>query len=303
MLKLSISVIYVLDELDLCEMVVFTPPFSSIPLRISCPCNRRRSMIRAVVVLLVGLLYVTVNALRPIGRKASTSVRTSALKMTPLESASTLLPAILRRVEPSEAKGAFTFFFFAGSGALGIGGAQIPKLIKAYNELGDLAGGPTAGGEVMPLGAIEKFGYKEDIRVADVQNILSCFPTVKEIQDAGDGKSFLAQTGYLERIGFERALTAAMEKQGLVVNPLAMYMIFDALTGGGSSSSCPPQAVFEKVPEWKGAEGMSALQRDLGEAQSKRIFAYGFFVFLIALILDLIGESFINGFFPDLWPA
>ena len=204
-------------------------------------------MIRAVMVLLVGLLYVTVNALRPIGKKASTSVRTSALKMTPLESASTLLPAILRRVEPSEAKGAFTFFFFAGSGALGIGGAQIPKLIKAYNELGDLAGGPTAGGEVMPLGAIEKFGYKEDIRVADVQNILSCFPTVKEIQDAGDGKSFLAQTGYLERIGFERAVTAAMEKQGLVVNPLALYMIFDALTGGGSSSSCPPQAVFEKV--------------------------------------------------------
>ena len=41
----------------------------------------------------------------------------------------------------------------------------------------------------------------------------------------------------------------------------------------------------------------------LGEAQSKRIFAYGFFIFLIALILDLIGESFINGFFPDLWPA
>ena len=129
----------------------------------------------------------------------------------------------------------------------------------------------------MPLSAIEKFGYKEDIRVTDVQNILSCFPTVNQIRDAGDGQSFLAQTGYLERIGYERAVTAAMEEQGFVVNPMALYMIFDALTGGGSSSSCPPQAIYEKVPEWKGDGGMAALQKDLGNAQSKRIFAYGFF--------------------------
>lgn len=256
---------------------------------------------RAAVVVFFGLFCVS-RALRPSNlRQMSTRVR--SLEMSPLESASTLLPAILRRVEPSEAQGAFLFFFFAGSGALGIGGAQIPKLVKAYNEIGELAGGPTAGGETMPLGTIEKFGYKEDIRVADVQNILSCFPTVKQIQDAGDGKSFLAQTGYLERIGYERAVTTNLEEQGFPVNPMAVYMIFDALTGGGSSSSCPPQAVFEKVPEWKGDGGMAALQKDLSSAQSKRIFAYAFFVFLIALILDLIGESFINGYFPDLWPA
>ena len=47
---------------------------------------------------------------------------------------------------------------------------------------------------------------------------------------------------------------------------------------------------------------MAALQKDLGNAQSKRIFAYGFFVFLIALILDLIGESFINGFSRNFGP-
>jgi hypothetical protein len=64
------------------------------------------------------------------------------LTMSPLETASTLVPAILRRVPPSEAQGAFLFFFFAGSGALGIGGAQIPKLLEAYKAIGDLAGGP-----------------------------------------------------------------------------------------------------------------------------------------------------------------
>ena len=43
-----------------------------------------------------------------------------------------MLVSILKRVPDSEAKGAFFFFFFAGSGALGIGGAQIPKLLAEY---------------------------------------------------------------------------------------------------------------------------------------------------------------------------
>ena len=82
--------------------------------------------------------------------------------------------------------------------------------------------------------------------MTDVQNILSCFPTVNQIRDAGDGQSFLAQTGYLERIGYERAVTAAMEEQGFVVNPMALYMIFDALTGGGSSLVMPSSSHLRK---------------------------------------------------------
>lgn len=227
------------------------------------------------------------------------SARDTRLMMSPLETASTLVPAILRRVPPSEAQGAFIFFFFAGSGALGIGGAQIPKLVEEFNAIGALAGGATAGGETLDLNPVQSLGYKEDIKVQDVKNVLSCFPTVAQIQEAGDGKSFLAQSGFLERVGFERAVDQNMEKLGLPVNPLAVYMLFTALTGGGSSVTCPPSAVFELVPQWKADESLETLKGDLSSAQSKKLSAYVFFAFLIALVLDLIIESLVNGWFPD----
>lgn len=230
---------------------------------------------------------------------SSRTPRTTSLNMSPLETASTLVPAILRRVPPSEAQGAFTFFFFAGSGALGIGGAQIPKLIEEFNAIGDLAGGASAGGETLELDAVQSLGYKEPIKVQDVKNVLSCFPTVAQIQEAGDGETFLAQSGFLERVGFERAVADNMEKLELPVNPLAVYMLFTALTGGGSSVTCPPSAVYELVPQWKADDGLEKLKSDLSSAQSKKLSAYVFFAFLIALVLDLIIESFVNGWFPD----
>lgn len=223
----------------------------------------------------------------------------SAKSMSPLETASTLLPAILRRVPPSEAQGAFIFFFFAGSGALGIGGAQIPKLLKEFQEIGDLAGGPTAGGDTWGLSAVQSLGFKEEVKVQDVRNVLSCFPTVAQIQEKGEGKSYLAQSGFLEREGFQRAVAENMGKLNLPVNPLTVHAVFTALTGGGSSVTCPPSAVYELVPQWKNDESLEQLKSDLGSAQAKKLSAYVFFAFLITLVLDLILESFVNGWFPD----
>ena len=68
-------------------------------------------MISALLILKIYLFSISVNGLWSGSRITPVNVRKSALEMTPLESASTLLPAILRRVEPSEAKGAFAFFF------------------------------------------------------------------------------------------------------------------------------------------------------------------------------------------------
>ena len=81
-----------------------------------------------------------------------------------MEGASMLL-SILKRVPDSEARGAFFFFFFAGSGALGIGGAQIPKLLEEYKEIAKLAGGPSNGGEDLSLNFAQSFGYPEPIKV------------------------------------------------------------------------------------------------------------------------------------------
>jgi hypothetical protein len=251
---------------------------------------------------LVALLHQAAS-FQPVGITRNSQSRSTAASrgvkmMIPLETASTLVPAILARVAPTEAQTSFFFFFFAGSGALGIGGAQVPKILDEFKEIGELSGDPSAGGKSFELNAVESFGYG-DIKEEDVKNILSCFPTVAEIQAKGNGKSYLAQKGYLERAGYEKAMAENLMKLERPVNRLAMYMVFTALTGGGSAVVCSPQAVYEKVPQWKGEGGLDALRQELSATQSKRIGAYSFFAFLIFLVLDLIVETGVNGYFPD----
>ena len=91
---------------------------------------------------------------------------------------------------------------------------------------------------------------------------------------------------------------AGKEGKQLSCNPLAMHAVFDALAGGGSSITCPPSAMFELVPKWK-VEGTESFLADLGSAQSKKLGAFSFFAFLIFIVLDLIVESGVNGWFPD----
>jgi len=207
--------------------------------------------------------------------------------------------SLIITVEPSEARGAFFFFFFAGSGALGIGGAQIPKLLAEFDEVKQLAGSFSKGGKEFPLSPVASFGYPEPVYEEDLQDVLDNMPTIKEIQEAGDKKSFMAAAGYLERDAFNKLITERAEGN---VNKVALQCVFDALTGGGSTTLAPPQAFAEKMPIWK-TQGLDSLASDLQKAQGKRLTAFAFFGFLLFVVFDLIIESGINGWAPQYFPG
>ena len=114
--------------------------------------------------------------------------------------------SILQRVDPERARGEFVFFFFGGSGAIGIGGAQIPKILAGYDELKALKGGPSKGGDT--VSTVTTFGYPEDLKKDDLLAIINKTPPVETLQKLGAGsKSYMASLGYVERDTFLKFTT------------------------------------------------------------------------------------------------
>jgi hypothetical protein len=189
-----------------------------------------------------------------------------------------MVDAILQRIEPSMAAKQFWFFFFAGSGALGIGGAQVPKILASFDALKQLAASPlTEGGDDF----CTPFGYPEAVKTKDLQKIIEVLPTVDVILDKGAKTSYMAQRGYCERSGFVNALEGC--------NPLAISAVYDAVSGGAGDLLAPEQ-VSSGITELK-TNGLDGFQSLLNVATAKKLSAYGVFAFLIALVLDLIVES------------
>lgn len=229
--------------------------------------------------------------LRPSCNTKPTIQSRTTLSSSSFEAASTLVPALLRTVSKTEATGAFYFFFLAGSGALGIGFAQVPKLLAEYSAIAKLQGlGKSLGGEGLSLGPIAGFGYPTELAKADVVSIITNMPTVDQISAKGIKKTYMAQKGYLERQGF-------VDCYPTEENQLALYAVFDALTGGGSSSVASPKIVAEVTAKWKAElPALDAFVEDLSKAQISKIAGFSGLAFLIILVLDLIIESGMTAF-------
>lgn len=134
--------------------------------------------------------------------------------LVPLDS-STLLTSLLQTVDKQQANAEFFFFFFGGSGALGIGGAQVPKLLALNKELQARKGGLSEGGADLNANPIATFGYPETLKEKDIMKIIKEMPSVDKISSLGVKKSYMSQLGYLEREGFDKSLPKC--------NPVAMY--------------------------------------------------------------------------------
>ena len=194
-----------------------------------------------------------------------------------------MIDALLQTADKDGAATQFYFFFFAGSGALGIGGAQIPKILRKYDALNVLAESPiTEGGDDLTT----PFGYPKPLKIKDVEKILYQLPSVEQIKEKGEKKSYMAQNGYLERSGFLNALPDC--------NPLAASAVYEALSGGTADIVAPSQ-IEPKLQQLKDG-GLLAFQSMLLQSTLKRLSAYFVFAFLIFLVLDLIVETGTNAF-------
>lgn len=205
-----------------------------------------------------------------------------------LSAESSLLVNLLQTVTKQQANAEFFFFGFGGSGALGLGFAQVPKLLKENENIKSRKGAASLGGEDLRLNPLASLQYPESIKAKDIEKIISSFPTMEKIQSMGEKKSYMSQLGYLERDAFDKSLPQC--------NPLARYAVFDALSLGGGDMASPLTAA-ELVASWKGPQGLSKFSGDLLAANAKKFSAYGVFLFLIALVIDLIVESGRNAFF------
>uniref|UniRef100_A0A7S1YWS5 Uncharacterized protein n=1 Tax=Trieres chinensis TaxID=1514140 RepID=A0A7S1YWS5_TRICV len=199
-----------------------------------------------------------------------------------------LISGIFREVDPDQAKGEFWFQFVAGSGGLGIGIAQIPKIAADIGQIRDLANeGPTAGGETVNIGPLASLFYPAP-SAADVNKVISKVPTAEAIVKQSTSTIYFAKMGYV----VEEDFTKVLGKAGC--NPLAIKTAFDALSGG-KGSAVDPITFADKLGRWK-EEGTGAFARDLQGAAVTKISSYGTLLFLVGLVGDLIIESGINGF-------
>ena len=171
---------------------------------------------------------------------------------------------------------------------MGIGGAQVPKILKTLDEIKALKGDATLGGEALSLNPIASALYPEALSRADVQRVVDSVPALEAIRKNNAKTTYMSSLGYIER----RAFLTTMEAQG-GLNKLATYAVFDALTNG-SGDYAAPQECESKLAAWR-ADGLDGFKSDLLKAQGAKLSAYSVFGFLILLVLDLIVESGANG--------
>lgn len=244
------------------------------------------------------LCIVFVDAFRPLAPRGRPTLTKISMTLGPPSflghhdgTTTSLALSLLQAASADQARIEFYFFFFAGSGALGLGLGQVPKILKEYEAVAALKGlGESKGGELLSLNPIAGFGYPDQVCRADVLDIIATMPSVETMlanaSKSGRKLSYMEQTGFLGRQTFTDSYPAK-------TNKLALYMVFDALTGGSSSNVVSPVKVKELSAEWKAEpeEGLSVFESALTKTQTAKLASFGSLAFLVGLVIDLVVES------------
>lgn len=100
-----------------------------------------------------------------------------------LSSSSHYLSSLLvKQIDADNAKAQFFFLFGAGSGAGGIGLAQLPKITKELSFIKILSeAGPSEGGETINTNPVVSLLYPKKLSVKDVQKAIAKIPSAAKI--------------------------------------------------------------------------------------------------------------------------
>ena len=200
----------------------------------------------------------------------------------------------VKELDPDEARAQFLFYFFAGSGAGGIGLTQIPKLFQEIQELKDLSlVGPSQGGEALNVGPLVSIFYSPPLYEKDVVKVISQMPnSAATISAQGTSTSYMASMGYVVQSDFVATCKGC--------NPYAASAVFEAMSGG-KAKCIQPDDVDAKTNLYKQSSGgdgggLTSMVQDLQGAAATRLGAIGTLAFLLFLIFSLIVESGLQAF-------
>jgi len=187
----------------------------------------------------------------------------------------------------------FWFYFFAGSGAGGIGIAQIPSIFNEASVARSVAGtGSTLGGAALDAGPLVGFYYDNEISSADVADAISKAPTAEFISSRSESLNYMASKGYIEKGDFIKEMGAKN------CNPLASYVLYDAIsTGKGGVVS--PIVYEDKLSSYRegvsGGDVASSFVGDLNSFLAVKVAAFFGLVFCLLVDFGFIANAGIEG--------
>ena len=223
-----------------------------------------------------------------------------------------------------EARGKFWFYFLAGSGAGGIGATQLPNLFRDVASARDAAArgiiSSTSSNNKksssrrgssestintktkLNAGPFVKLYYNSEIDTTDLSNAIKSAPSAKDITKRSTNTNFMASRGYIVQSDFIK------EMESKKCNPLASYVIFDAISGG-KGGVVSPVVYDEKLASYRkelaargggvGVDGGSSASLFVGELNSFLVVKFGAFLGLVfCLLVDfgLVAKNGIQGF-------
>ncbi len=226
-------------------------------------------------------------------------------------------PALSPLVE--EARGKFWFYFLAGSGAGGIGAAQLPSVFRDANEARAAASASSAaaaaasattrggGGRrgrggtssttttttTLDAGPFVKFYYDANVRVESLIDAVEKAPKSSYIRDNSRSKNYMSTKGYIERSDYVRV----MNEKGC--DALASYALFDAISAG-KGGVISPIVYDERLETYAGMIRDGTFARsfatDLNGFLGVKLGAFVGLVFCLLVDFGFVAKNGIQGF-------
>mmetsp|Transcript_17512 Transcript_17512/g.35648 ORF Transcript_17512/g.35648 Transcript_17512/m.35648 type:complete len:272 (+) Transcript_17512:73-888(+) len=202
------------------------------------------------------------------------------------EAISTISPAV------EAARQKFWFYFFAGSGAGGIGISQLPAIFRDASSARSSAGtGHSLGGEALNAGPLLSLYYDNIISVKDVIQAIEKAPNAEFITKRSQSVNYLASKGYIDRRDFIREMV-----EGKKCNPLASCAVYDAISAG-KGDLVSPDVYDEKLAVYRGEGGVGTkFVGDLNGFLAVKVGAFLALVFCLIIDFGFIAKAGIEGF-------
>ena len=248
------------------------------------------SFLSAIVVLLIASSTSDAFVL-PSTSQAAKAVGSSRLSALPADFPHFIISDEVLSQAVETARQKFWFYFVLGNGAFGIGAAQLPSMFREAGVARSSAGkGTSLGGSPLNAGPLIGLYYDNEISANDVADVIEKAPTAEYISSRSESLNYMASKGYIEQRDFIKEL----EQKNC--NPLASYVVFDAISSGKGGVVSP--VVYEdKLSTYReGGGDLASFVSDLNAFLATKVFAFFGLVFCLLVDVGFVAKNGIEGF-------